>query len=218
MSVNIGTRPDRNVQRRLLAESIIRLRKQNDWTQEGLANKCHWAEPSRISNYENLKRTPQLDDLVLMADAFDISLDELVQRKRAYEQFSTKVPYLGDWQEIPRFFRTPRLHKQTMIPVTVGSFPGEGSFALTVEDESMAPVFSGGDIVIVDAKRTPASLDFVVIKNKTSIVLRQLVMKNKKTLIESCDEVKKAVELSPSHTIYGVVVSRIKSFSQDYYK
>ncbi len=61
-----------------IAENIKFYRKQLGLTQEQLASYLH-GKKSLISNYENGYSTPDIYTLCLLADIFNITLDELVE-------------------------------------------------------------------------------------------------------------------------------------------
>lgn len=60
-----------------LSDNIKRLRIQNNLTQQELADAV-FVSRSAIANYENGKRTPDIDTLLLLAKIFNVSLKELV--------------------------------------------------------------------------------------------------------------------------------------------
>lgn len=64
-----------------IAENIKWYRKSLGLTQEQLAEKLY-GKKSLVSNYENGYSVPDIAILIQLADIFDISLDELVGRKR----------------------------------------------------------------------------------------------------------------------------------------
>ena len=61
-------------------EHLTRIREEKGLTQKELGRLVGVAEAT-ISNYENGKRDPKLDKLVALADALNVSLDELVRGK-----------------------------------------------------------------------------------------------------------------------------------------
>ena len=61
-----------------LGRRITELRKANNLTQEGLAERCSVTRQT-ISNWENGKSYPDLEMLVFISDSIDISLDALVK-------------------------------------------------------------------------------------------------------------------------------------------
>lgn len=64
----------------MVGKNIQKLRKNYEWTQEELATKLG-ISPGAISNYEREKREPDIAMLIKMADTFNVSIDELVERK-----------------------------------------------------------------------------------------------------------------------------------------
>lgn len=62
-----------------IAENIRVNRQRLGLTQEELAAKL-FSTKSLISNYENLVSTPDISTLWLLADIFDITMDELIGR------------------------------------------------------------------------------------------------------------------------------------------
>lgn len=102
-----------------LGKRITELRKANNLTQEGLAERCSVTRQT-ISNWENGKSYPDLEMLVFISDSFDISLDALVK---------------GDGkmvQEITKEQRKGRFQNYKMAALTVGLLllVGLGLFAL----------------------------------------------------------------------------------------
>ena len=61
-------------------KNLIELRKLNNMTQRQIAEKLGIAQPSYI-RYENGKAEPSLENLVKIADIFDVSIDYLCGRK-----------------------------------------------------------------------------------------------------------------------------------------
>ena len=61
------------------AENIKQLRSQFAFTQKQLAEKLN-IRPSNISDWENGVSRPEYENLILLADIFDVSLDELLGR------------------------------------------------------------------------------------------------------------------------------------------
>lgn len=61
-----------------IAENIKKLRTENGLTQSELSDICGFSM-NAIYNYENNKRTPILENVIILADLFGITLDELVK-------------------------------------------------------------------------------------------------------------------------------------------
>ena len=61
------------------AEKLRYLREQNGYSQEGLAEKLNVSRQV-ITKWENGTGVPKLNNLLMLADCFDVSLDELTGR------------------------------------------------------------------------------------------------------------------------------------------
>lgn len=64
----------------IFQKTLLELRKLNNLTQKQVANKLGISQPSYI-RYENGKAEPSLENLVKLADLFDVSIDYLCGRK-----------------------------------------------------------------------------------------------------------------------------------------
>ncbi len=64
---------------KVLGQRIKELRLEKGLTQKEVAERLKVTHAA-IGNYENGKREPQIDDLILLADFFDVSIDYLVGR------------------------------------------------------------------------------------------------------------------------------------------
>ena len=62
----------------ILAEKIIRLRKQFGWSQEDLAEKMNISRQS-VSKWESANSIPDLNRIIMLADIFDVSTDFLLK-------------------------------------------------------------------------------------------------------------------------------------------
>lgn len=62
------------------ANNLKELRLSNSLTQQELAEKIKSTQ-RKVSYWESGKIEPDLDNLILLADFFDISIDELIGRK-----------------------------------------------------------------------------------------------------------------------------------------
>lgn len=60
------------------AHNLASLRKERKLSQVDLASLCGWDTQSRISNYETNFRTPDLDDIEILAKALNIDVLELL--------------------------------------------------------------------------------------------------------------------------------------------
>lgn len=64
----------------ILSEKIGALRREKGLSQEALAERCGVSRQA-IAKWENNISTPSVNKLALLADVFDVTLDELVGRK-----------------------------------------------------------------------------------------------------------------------------------------
>ncbi len=202
--------------RKQLAASIILLRKQHDWTQEDLARKCHWSGFSRISHYENLKRTPEISDLITIADVFDVTLDELVQRKQARDKTIIRLPYFSDLRGIQKYLRSPTKNTDMLIPVTDDN--GHADFAVMMAEKDENPFFDRGDLLLVSTKQEARHLDYVLIKNNAGFIVRQLYQKGNKIYARNSAKHAKLVLMTAKTPVLGLIVSRIKSHHKIFLK
>lgn len=62
----------------ILADKIIRLRKQLGWSQEELAEKMNISRQS-VSKWESTNSIPDLNKIIMLADIFDVSIDSLLK-------------------------------------------------------------------------------------------------------------------------------------------
>jgi transcriptional regulator with XRE-family HTH domain len=62
----------------ILAEKIVRLRKQIGWSQEELAEKMNVSRQS-VSKWESTNSIPDLNRIIMLADIFDVSTDFLLR-------------------------------------------------------------------------------------------------------------------------------------------
>ena len=71
----------------ILADKIVKLRKQLAWSQEELAEKLNISRQS-VSKWESANSIPDLNKIIKLAEIFDVSTDFLL--KDEYETFETK--------------------------------------------------------------------------------------------------------------------------------
>lgn len=62
----------------MIGEKLRVLRKRNNYTQQDIANKLNISRQA-ISNWENDKSYPDLDNIQLLAQIYDISVDNIIQ-------------------------------------------------------------------------------------------------------------------------------------------
>lgn len=132
------------------------LREDSDLSQSELAKKLR-INQSTLSLYEKGERTPTYENLLALANYYDVSLDYLTGRDidinvSPIEQGETlRIPVLGS---IPAGIPIPAVEdvvEEVDIPVewTKG---GKEYFGLLVTGDSMEPEYQAGDTVIVQIK------------------------------------------------------------------
>lgn len=149
-----------------LGRRITELRKANNLTQEGLAERCSVTRQT-ISNWENGKSYPDLEMLVFISDSFDISLDALVK---------------GDGkmvQEITKEQRKGRFQNYKMAALTVGLLllVGLGLFALDHTYVRLSTEDCGAEVVEVNS----VHLDDVKIDRDRKMAFYKLPNDNART-------------------------------------
>ena len=65
----------------MFLKNLIELRKQNGWTQERLAIESGISYNTLIKLERNGIKNPKIETVIKLADALEVSLDELVGRK-----------------------------------------------------------------------------------------------------------------------------------------
>lgn len=123
-----------------LGRRITELRKANNLTQEGLAERCSVTRQT-ISNWENGKSYPDLEMLVFISDSFDISLDALVKGDGKMVQEITKEQRKGRFQN----------YKMAALAVGLLLLVGLGLFALNHTYVQLSTENCGAEVVEVNS-------------------------------------------------------------------
>lgn len=76
----------------MIAHRIIALRKKQGWSQAQLARKLH-ISASAEGNYEQGRRLPNVETLILMAQLFNVSLDYLITGMEYNSAEAHHAPY-----------------------------------------------------------------------------------------------------------------------------
>lgn len=71
--------------RSILAQNIKRERMRKNWTRAQLAEQLNINSPSSIGNWESGLAAPDCDKINMMADLFDVSIDDLFGREKKEE-------------------------------------------------------------------------------------------------------------------------------------
>lgn len=128
-----------------------------------------WGQP-RIANYEKNNRTPNLDDIEIIAKALNVSPETLafdqniapVKLRKSYCYPLLSGIQAGTWTDCYDYAdSTGYDYLESEI------YAGEDAFFLKISGQSMEPKFSEGDLVLIDTRKRPHPGDFVAAVNGT---------------------------------------------------
>lgn len=142
----------------MINNNYKKIREKNGVSQKELANALNISQQA-LSSYENGERTPNAKTLTDFADYFNTSIDYILNRN--YKQSdSVGIPILGYVAAgIPIDAIEDVLGYEEIDAKT--AYTGD-FFALKIDGDSMEPVISYGDIVIVKWQQTADSGDIVI--------------------------------------------------------
>lgn len=83
------------VEKMILADKIIALRKKNDWTQEELAEKVNVSRQS-VSKWEGAQSVPDLAKILQLAEVFGVSTDYLLKDSLEEEEYVEPIGYVEE--------------------------------------------------------------------------------------------------------------------------
>ena len=148
-------------------ENLKKLRVQHKLTQEELAQKIGIAK-STISMYENGKRQPNFETVEIIADFFNVNMDNLIRREEIEGLIDIPAATTGVMIPVLGYVRAG-------VPVTAveniidyeeiskdDAAKGE-HFGLVVKGDSMEPRFAEGDVVIVRKQETVENGEIAVV-------------------------------------------------------
>lgn len=149
------------------------LRQDNNMTQDELAKKIDTSR-SNIANYENGKNMPSVDILEKISKLFGVSTDYLLGKSNNRNNNITKIPILGtvkagyDWLAEENIIDYITLKEN--IP-NVNEY-----YALRITGNSMLPLLSEGDLVIVhDQDDVESGQTAVVLINEEEATVKKVV-------------------------------------------
>ncbi len=159
-----------------LGERIKAYREMAKISQKDLAELCNmvdlreknakWGQ-SRIANYEKDNRTPDLEDISIIARALNISPEILAFdtnviniSNKTYSYPLISAVQAGLWTGISSL---NDIDGYEMIPSMM--LASENSFYLRIEGDSMIPRFKSGDLVLIDPSIYPTPGKFVAAIN-----------------------------------------------------
>ena len=198
----------------MFCDVLKRLRKKQGLTQQELA-KYLKISPSAIAMYESGKRMPDYDLIIEIADFFNVDLNHIYEKKAPN---AVKVPILGYVAAgIPIEAITDILDYEEISPDMVKD--GSEYFGLEIKGDSMEPIISNGDYVIV--KRQPncdSGQIAIVCVNGCEATCKKIIKQDNGILLvpfnqayETAFYSNEQIEQIPI-TIFGVVVEQRRKF------
>jgi repressor LexA len=150
-------------------EVLKSLRNKRGLTQESLANKLN-VSPSTYGLWEQGRRTPEKNMLIKIADLFDVSVDDLLGRKKLppdffpaseidYNRIGVKVPILGTVKA-----GIPILAIENIIGYGVADLDDNTDyFLLKVKGDSMQPDIKENSHILVHKQNICSNGQIVVV-------------------------------------------------------
>jgi len=166
-------------QRAALGQEILRRRQARGWTQRQLVERieelCGKSDNATISRIECGKQGHSEKQLNSIAQALECSVADLFRggREKRNEQSvpigARRVPLLS-WEHAGRWMETLSLAefryiadaKWKLISGDLAKTASQYTFAVNIDDDSMAPAFLPGDTIIIDPSLLPRPGNFVV--------------------------------------------------------
>ncbi|MGY6089083.1 LexA family transcriptional regulator [Avibacterium paragallinarum] len=162
-----------------LGEKIKTYREQLGLSQKELAEKCSvldqdgkpWGQP-RIANYEKGNRTPNLDDIEIIAKALNITPQSLAFDNnvtfthviKSYQYPLLSTIQAGMWCDINYLDNIDSDEQFEMVASQVKA--SDRAFFLVINGESMLSRFKEGDLVLIDPNLAPTPGKFVAAINE----------------------------------------------------
>jgi len=161
---------------------------------------------------------PALDTLKKIASYFNITVSELTgEVPMSSKLVEMAVDHKG-WEHVPVYEANDIIEylKSSKLPQPVQHIPidvelQKGSFAYKLHDGSMEPLFSSGDIVVIDpTKQDFANRKYVLVASNDVLSVRECVTKNGKHYLKSY----RPLKLDPidSQKLVGIVAQSKKYF------
>jgi len=160
---------------KLVGANVRRRRKELRLTLPELAE-LSGVDKGNLSKLENGTRGVSLSALARLAAALKTNIDSLTDKVGNVSPVATepmRLPVIS-WREVGETrgisgFRDGPMHEYALFNITAST----ETFALRIEDESMAPRFQLGDIIAVDPKGAPYPGAYVIAKVGDVAMLRQ---------------------------------------------
>ena len=171
-----------------IGQRIYSERQAKGLTRKALAALTDGLKPSRINNWERGTRTPGPGEIMQLARALEISPgylmcltdDKEVQKELPW--LGSLVPLLNEKQACnPALYIRSIIDEveepEAFVPLSIEHSDGLGdlAFALRVQDDSMAPELSAGDVVVIDPNKDikPGSLVVAKLHDSSEVIIRR---------------------------------------------
>lgn len=167
--------------------------------------------PQDPAIWESFARYFRMDADFLRAGGLPLpeGVFELADSKHRSPVGSMREVPLFNWQQVDQIVtgnEPPRVvHAEAMLETDV---PGKRTFAVTVKDDSMQPLFSEGEIIFVNPD-LPSQPDHYVMVDSgdlTGALLRQLKNVGGQAVLRPLKRRYEEIPLTPRHRIWGRVV------------
>lgn len=165
-----------------IGERIFCARKNKNLTGVQLASQLNTSK-QRISNWENGRRTPSLDDALALEKILDVSALYLlcVNDDKAKVKTDSGLP-TNTFGYIPLYTNGNIENSSTPLPVppSLDTKISNTDFGFTILDKSMEPEFKVGDIVVFKKNTTASHNDVILLKltSTKQTLVRRLYIDN----------------------------------------
>lgn len=105
----------------IFADKLIRLRRQQGWSQEELAEKMHVTRQS-VSKWESAQSLPDLDRILQLSALFSVSTDYLLKDEIEEEQAEDKNENIDRYVSVQEADDFISAKKATAVPISIGVF------------------------------------------------------------------------------------------------
>ncbi|RUR14034.1 LexA family protein [Legionella septentrionalis] len=218
-----------------IGQRILEERKVKGLTRKALAELTDDLKPSRINNWERGIRTPGPGEIKQLAEALDVApgylmcLTDEKQIQKEFPWLGALVPLLTIEQacDPKKYIQAIKEESQhdaaSFIPLSpeLSKQLGENTFGLRMQDDSMAPELSVGDVLIVDPDQTirPGGLVVAHLQDDNEVTVRRYKqLSSANSIIEyeliAVNENWANIRVSQEckHKVVGVIMGHIRAF------
>jgi len=134
-----------------------------------LAQKTHLPQPTLHQLYSGVTKRPRTQALTVLANFFNITLEQLCGHAPLPEQWSSTLKTqlnlhttpLINWNDLPLLNQLSQLSNKPEL--ILESNPQNPTFALILPDSSMEPLFPRHAVLIFDMAKAPSDRDHVLV-------------------------------------------------------